>query len=631
MLTLTALVKQFGTNRAVDGLSLSVGKGEVFGLLGPNGAGKSTTVHMAVGLVEPTSGQVDVGGLGSPRQPAVRARIGVAPQALSLYELLTAEENLTLLRPGLRDAGGAPRRRASPGRSSSSASPIAGAICVDTYSGGMKRRLNLAAAILHDPDLVLLDEPTVGVDPAVAQRDLRQPAGAEARRARPSSTRRTTWRRPSASAIAWRSSITASCSALDTVHGLVATHGGPPTLILRTDGGRGAHRDARSAGRAQSPGRGPRRGDAGRVPGGDADAGAGLPAPDRPLAARLTSRPIHEDTRPWLPYSPSRCKDLEAAVPGQGRVVLHDGLAAHRRDGLRRAVRRQQPRPVADVHRHRRRGSDAGVEGVRRRAGGARGLRRAADVRRGGDATWSAAAAASARCASPRASATPAAGCSSARPRRWSCASIRRARPRRRCSRASCSSRRRSACRRCSASTPASRGEVAGMLDEREEAAGGQHPRAGGRCSRCSARSTPFSASRPRRGAAGVRRRAARPAAAGSRSSSTSRASAAARGPGQRLPDHVSAGHAVGHPRLHDVVRDQPRRRADARHADAAADVAGAGVGAARRQGPGLLHGDPDRGDVAGDHRRGVLRRPPGVGRRCSSSRCSWCRSGSSA
>ena len=87
MLTLTALVKQFGTNRAVDGLSLTVGKGEVFGLLGPNGAGKSTTVHMAVGIVEPTSGQVDVGGLGSPRQPAIRARIGVAPQALSLSRL----------------------------------------------------------------------------------------------------------------------------------------------------------------------------------------------------------------------------------------------------------------------------------------------------------------------------------------------------------------------------------------------------------------------------------------------------------------------------------------------------------------------------------------------------------------
>src|SRR6187402_3344889 len=82
MLTLTGLVKRYGTRTAVDGLSLTVGKGEVFGLLGPNGAGKSTTVHLAVGLVEP-------------RQPAVRARIGVAPQALSLYELLTAEENLT--------------------------------------------------------------------------------------------------------------------------------------------------------------------------------------------------------------------------------------------------------------------------------------------------------------------------------------------------------------------------------------------------------------------------------------------------------------------------------------------------------------------------------------------------------
>ena len=110
MLTLTALVKQFGTNRAVDGLSLSVGKGEVFGLLGPNGAGKSTTVHMAVGLVEPTSGQVDVGGLGSPRQPAVRARIGVAPQALSLYELLTAEENLTFFGRVYQMEAGAPGR-----------------------------------------------------------------------------------------------------------------------------------------------------------------------------------------------------------------------------------------------------------------------------------------------------------------------------------------------------------------------------------------------------------------------------------------------------------------------------------------------------------------------------------------
>src|SRR5687767_7182000 len=164
MLTLTGLVKRYGSRTAVDGLSLTVGKGEVFGLLGPNGAGKSTTVHLAVGLVAPDAGSIDVGGLGSPRQPAVRARIGVAPQSLSLYELLTADENLAFygriygIPPerlaarvtwALEFVGLADRRRDR----------------VDTYSGGMKRRLNLAAAVLHDPDLVLLDEPTVGVDP----------------------------------------------------------------------------------------------------------------------------------------------------------------------------------------------------------------------------------------------------------------------------------------------------------------------------------------------------------------------------------------------------------------------------------------------------------------------------------
>ena len=86
--------KSFGSTRAVDGLSLSVKRGELFGLLGPNGAGKSTTVSLAVGLLAPDAGQIAIEGLGNPQDPEVRRRIGVATQALALYELLSAEENL---------------------------------------------------------------------------------------------------------------------------------------------------------------------------------------------------------------------------------------------------------------------------------------------------------------------------------------------------------------------------------------------------------------------------------------------------------------------------------------------------------------------------------------------------------
>ena len=232
MLTLTGLVKRYGRHTAVDGLSLSVGKGEVFGLLGPNGAGKSTTVHMTVGIVEPTAGTVDVGGLGSPRQPAVRARIGVAPQALSLYELLTGEETLTFFGRihGMSAAAIASR--------STWALEFVGLADrrgdrVATYSGGMKRRLNLAAAILHDPDVVLLDEPTVGVDPqsrnAIFDSLLTLKAAGK-------TIVYTTHYMEEAERLCDRVAIVdhGRLLALDTVRGLTATHGGPPTLILRT-------------------------------------------------------------------------------------------------------------------------------------------------------------------------------------------------------------------------------------------------------------------------------------------------------------------------------------------------------------------------------------------------------------
>ena len=164
MLTLERVVKRYGAITAVDGLSLEVRRGEVFGLLGPNGAGKSTTVALAVGLLPADGGRVTIDGLGDPGQPAVRARLGVAPQALALYDLLTAEENLRFFGTLYGLSGGALDRRVG------AALGIAGlteraAGRVETFSGGMKRRLNLAAALVHDPDLLVLDEPTVGVDP----------------------------------------------------------------------------------------------------------------------------------------------------------------------------------------------------------------------------------------------------------------------------------------------------------------------------------------------------------------------------------------------------------------------------------------------------------------------------------
>jgi ABC-2 type transport system ATP-binding protein len=156
--------KGAGSVTAVDDLSLRVTTGEVLGLLGPNGAGKSTTVNLAVGLLAPSSGRIAIGAHGVPTLPHVRMRLGVAPQALALYDLLSGEENVQFIGRlyGLTGAhlrervewalefvGLMDRRRSR----------------VDTYSGGMKRRLNLAAALVHDPDLILLDEPTVGVDP----------------------------------------------------------------------------------------------------------------------------------------------------------------------------------------------------------------------------------------------------------------------------------------------------------------------------------------------------------------------------------------------------------------------------------------------------------------------------------
>ena len=165
MLEVTALRKSYGDIVAVDGVSLNAGKGETIGLLGPNGAGKTTTVSMIAGLVRPDSGTVLIDGrpLQGDTDPAKRA-IGLVPQDIGLFDEISARENLHLF-GALYGMDRANRRRAIDaaldlvGLAERAKDKVAG------FSGGMMRRLNLAAALLHDPQLLLLDEPTVGVDP----------------------------------------------------------------------------------------------------------------------------------------------------------------------------------------------------------------------------------------------------------------------------------------------------------------------------------------------------------------------------------------------------------------------------------------------------------------------------------
>jgi ABC-2 type transport system ATP-binding protein len=145
-------------------LSLDVRRGEIFGLLGHNGAGKSTAIHCIIGLIEPDEGEIRINGIGNPSQSSVRARTAIAPQALSIYGLLTGEENLAFFGRLYRLAGRHLKQRVEWALDFVGLTNR-GKDAVKTYSGGMKRRINLAVALLHDPDIILLDEPTVGVDP----------------------------------------------------------------------------------------------------------------------------------------------------------------------------------------------------------------------------------------------------------------------------------------------------------------------------------------------------------------------------------------------------------------------------------------------------------------------------------
>lgn len=161
------LVKRYtptGPN-AVDEVSFEIHQGEMFSLLGPNGAGKTTTISMISTLLAPTAGSVTVAGYDVQREPmAVRECIGVAPQDLALYHDLTAEENLRFWGE-MRGLGGAELKREIAEKLALMDLTDRAKARVKTFSGGMKRRLNLAVGLLGNPQLVMLDEPTVAIDP----------------------------------------------------------------------------------------------------------------------------------------------------------------------------------------------------------------------------------------------------------------------------------------------------------------------------------------------------------------------------------------------------------------------------------------------------------------------------------
>lgn len=161
-----ALHRRFGSLVAVESLDLSVERGEVFGLLGPNGSGKTTTIRMLTGLLPPTSGAITVVGINAVADPeGVRHRIGYMSQRFGLYDDLSVQENFRFYAGlyGLR--GGAQRQREAELFARLGLTARRKQL-VGTLSGGWKQKLSLACATAHRPDLVFLDEPTAGVDPA---------------------------------------------------------------------------------------------------------------------------------------------------------------------------------------------------------------------------------------------------------------------------------------------------------------------------------------------------------------------------------------------------------------------------------------------------------------------------------
>ncbi len=163
------LVKRYGTKAAVDDISFSVQGGEIFGFLGPNGAGKTTTIKMLVGLLRPTSGVVKVAGYDVQTQPLqAKAAAGYVPDEPNLYPKLSARELLRFVGDLYNMERGQVEHRTDELLRLFDLKD-AGDDLIESYSHGMRQKTALAAALLHDPDVLVLDEPTVGLDPKSAR------------------------------------------------------------------------------------------------------------------------------------------------------------------------------------------------------------------------------------------------------------------------------------------------------------------------------------------------------------------------------------------------------------------------------------------------------------------------------